>query len=346
MKAQQAVVIGGGSFGTAIANILASNHIETRQWMRNETTVETINREHVNPQYLPNTPLHESLLATEDLAFAIDGAELIFVAVPSKSFRSVVQRLKPHLKPQQALISTTKGIEADSFCRMSEVLRQECPDNPIGVLSGPNLAKEITPNQLAATVVASEVSELRTQVQDSLGCSFFRVYSSEDVFGVELSGTLKNIYAIVSGFIAALGMGENTKSMIITRSLAEMSRFAVAQGANPMTFLGLAGVGDLIATCMSPLSRNYRVGYAIGQGSSLDEATASLGEVAEGVNTLRYIFAQSNEMGIYMPLVKGAYAVLFGGVDPREVAGELMTGEHAHDVEFSLTQQAQETINA
>lgn len=336
MKVKQAAVIGGGSFGTAIASILASNAIETRQWMRNETVAEAINQQHENPQYLPGVKLHSGLQASTNLEQVITGAELIFVSVPSKSFRSVVQQLKPYLTPGQCLISTTKGIEPDGFNLMSQILIDECPDQPVAVLSGPNLAKEIGRKQLTATVVASNDGSLRTRVQDALGCEYFRVYASDDMYGVELSGALKNIYAIVSGFIAALGMGENTKSMIITRSLAEMSRFAVAQGANPLTFLGLAGVGDLVVTCMSPLSRNYRVGYAIGEGKSLEEAIEELGEVAEGVNTLRYINTQSEKLGIYMPLVKGAYAVLFSHVDPRLVAKELMMGENTTDVEFAL----------
>jgi len=336
VKVKQAAVIGGGSFGTAIASILAANGIATQQWMRNDVVATAINEQHENPQYLPDVKLDPRLHATTDLAKAITGAELIFVSVPSKSFRSVVQQLKPFLVEGQSLISTTKGIEPDGFNLMSQVLMDECPGHSVAVLSGPNLAKEIGRKQLTATVVASSDGALRIAVQESLGCEYFRVYASDDMFGVELSGALKNIYAIVSGFIAALGMGENTKSMIITRSLAEMSRFAVALGANPLTFLGLAGVGDLVVTCMSPMSRNYRVGYAIGEGRTLDEAVAELGEVAEGVNTLRYINAQSEELGIYMPLVKGAYAVLFAHVDPRLVAKELMTGENTSDVEFAL----------
>jgi glycerol-3-phosphate dehydrogenase (NAD(P)+) len=304
--------------------------------MRNETVAEAINQQHENPQYLPGVTLNSDLVASTDLKKVISGAELIFVSVPSKSFRSVVQQIKPFLTQGQCLISTTKGIEPDGFNLMSQILTDECPDQPVAVLSGPNLAKEIGRKQLTATVVASTDGSLRTRVQDALGCEYFRVYASDDMYGVELSGALKNIYAIVSGFIAALGMGENTKSMIITRSLAEMSRFAVAQGANPLTFLGLAGVGDLVVTCMSPLSRNYRVGYAIGEGRSLEEAIEELGEVAEGVNTLRYINTQSEKLGIYMPLVKGAYAVLFSHVDPRLVAKELMMGENTTDVEFAL----------
>ena len=336
MNITKAAVIGGGSFGTAIASILAANKIETRQWMRNPEVAEAINSRHENPQYLPDSPLDPALVATTDLSEAVSGAELVFVSVPSKSFRQVVQKLKPLLSDSQALISTTKGIEPDGFNLMSQILVDECPNNPVAVLSGPNLAKEIGKRQLTASVVACRDGAVRSKVQQALGCEYFRVYASEDIHGVELSGALKNIYAIVSGFIAALGMGENTKSMIITRSLAEMSRFAVAQGANPLTFLGLAGVGDLVVTCMSPLSRNYRVGYAVGEGRSLEEAIEVLGEVAEGVNTLRYINTKAEELGIYMPLVKGAYAVLFGGVDPRVVATQLMTGENSTDVEFTL----------
>jgi len=336
VEVKQAAVIGGGSFGTAIASILATNGIKTKQWMRNADVAEAINERQENPQYLPDVILDSRLEASTDLAEVISGAELIFVSVPSKSFRLVVQQLKPFLVAGQSLISTTKGIEPDGFNLMSQVLIDECPGHSVAVLSGPNLAKEIGRKQLTATVVASTDGNLRTAVQDALACEYFRVYASDDMYGVELSGALKNIYAIVSGFIAALGMGENTKSMIITRSLAEMSRFAVAQGANPLTFLGLAGVGDLVVTCMSSQSRNYRVGYAIGEGRTLDEAVEALGEVAEGVNTLRYINARSEELGIYMPLVKGAYAVLFAHVDPRLVAKELMTGENTSDVEFAL----------
>jgi len=333
---QKAAVIGGGSFGTVVANILADNHIHTVQWMRNDDVARSINEQHSNPQYLPDVSLNPALTATTDLLDAIRGAEVIFVSVPSKSVREVVSSFAAELTPEQALVSTTKGIEPDGFLLMSQVLAEICPDNPVGVLSGPNLAKEIAKRELAATVIASENSDLRRNIQEALSCPYFRVYASNDLYGVELSGALKNIYAIVSGFVAALGMGENTRSMIITRSLAEMSRFAVALGANPLTFLGLAGVGDLVVTCTSPLSRNYRVGYAIGQGKSLAEAVDELGEVAEGVNTLRYVRAKAQELSIYMPLVMGAYEVLFNGANPRVVAQGLMTGEHASDVEFAL----------
>ncbi len=238
------------------------------------------------------------------------------------------------------LISTTKGIEPDGFNLMSDILRGTFPANAVGVISGPNLAKEIGQRQLAATVIASKDKRLRDFIQKSLSCDFFRIYVNADMYGVELGGALKNIYAIITGMAAALGYGENTKAMLITRSLAEMSRFAVSQGANPMTFLGLSGVGDLVATCVSPLSRNYRVGYAVGKGQTLEEATESLGEVAEGINTLKYIYKEANEIEIYMPLVNALYAVLFNGADVSQLASSLMTGEYNTDVEFSLPRGA------
>ena len=337
MELKRAAIIGGGSFGTVVANILADNQVVTKQWMRNSDVAAQINNDHINPVYLPSVTLNDGLVATTDIEQAVTDADVIFVSVPSKVFRQVLMSFTPYLKPHQALVSTTKGIEPERFLMMSQVLQELCPDNPVGVLSGPNLAKEIARRELAATVIASHDSGLRRCIQESLSCKYFRVYASNDTQGVELSGALKYIYAIVSGFVAALGMGENSKSMIITRSLAEMSRFAVAYGANPLTFLGLAGVGDLVVTCMSPLSRNYRVGHAIGSGMSLTEATESLGETAEGVNTLKFVRNKAVELDIYMPLVMGAYQIIYEGADAKEVAHDLMQGDYAADVEFALS---------
>lgn len=335
---QTAAVIGGGSFGTVIANILSDNKVKTRIWMRDKTVADEINNTHQNSYYLPDTDLNPELVATTDLQECICDAQVVFICVPSKAFRDVARDMAMYVQPHQFLISTTKGIEANSFLLMSEVLEEECPDNTIGVISGPNLAKEIAKKELAATVIASESSELRRVVQQGLSGDYFRLYASNDVYGVELGGALKNIYAIVSGFVASMGMGENTKGMIISRSLAEMNRFAVALGANPLTFLGLAGVGDLVVTCMSPLSRNYRVGYAVGKGKTLDEAIEELGEVAEGVNTLGYVKKLSDELNIYMPLVDAAAAVLFEGKDAASTAKYLMLGELTSDVDFALPQ--------
>ncbi len=335
-----ATVLGGGSFGTAIANILAANGFQVRQWMRNSQAIIEINSTHENKKYLPGVILHEGIEATDDIDYAVKGSSVLFYSIPSKSFREIVEKTKDSVVKEQILISTTKGIEPEGFNLMSDVLRQVFPTNSVGVISGPNLAKEIAQGQLAATVIGSKDKRVRDFIQQSLSCKFFRVYVNADMYGVELGGALKNIYAIITGMAAALGYGENTKAMLITRSLAEMSRFAVSQGANPMTFLGLAGVGDLVATCASPLSRNYRVGYAVGKGENLEQAIESLGEVAEGINTLKYIRNQANDNGIYMPLVNALYAVLFESASADQVASALMTGEHNTDVEFSLPRGA------
>ena len=329
-------VIGGGSFGTAIANIAAENGHETRLWMRNKEAASIIQKERINQRYLPDLKLHDNLTAYTVLDEALDGADIIFFSIPSKSFRAVVQKARSHINPAQMLVSTTKGIEPGTLNLMSDVLKEEFPDNPLGVLSGPNLAKEIALHQLTASVIASDSSELRQTVQDALGCAYFRVYANADVQGVELGGALKNIYAIMAGIVAAKNLGENTVAMLLTRSLAEMGRFAVAQGANPMTFLGLAGVGDLIATCSSPLSRNFRVGFAFGEGKSLEDSVAELGEVAEGINTLLQVKRCADEQDIYMPLVQGLYHVIYNKVPLHEVIGQLMSGEHNSDVEFTL----------
>jgi glycerol-3-phosphate dehydrogenase (NAD(P)+) len=329
-------VLGGGSFGTVIANMVAEKGLPVRFWMRDAARADQINAERCNPRYVPDYPLAESLEATADLQYALQGAEVVFISIPSHAFRSVLRQAVEWLNPEQILVSTTKGIEMESFSLMSEIITAEVPGARLGVLSGPNLAKEIAKRQLTATVIASQDEALRTRIQQLLHSPYFRVYASTDTYGVELGGTLKNIYAIAAGMSAALGMGENTKSMLMTRSLAEMSRFAVSMGANPMTFLGLAGVGDLIVTCMSPLSRNYRVGYALGEGKTLDEAVSALGEVAEGVNTLRQVRDKAAEMDIYMPLVSGLYEVVFTGAPVSEVARNMMVNVQSSDVEFVL----------
>ena len=329
-------VLGGGSFGTVIANIAAENGYEVTLWMRNEDAVQQIEESGINQRYLPDLVLHENLSATTDLKQAISEAQLVFFAIPSKSFRDVVEQVSGYVDRDQMVISTTKGIEPGTLNLMSDILRSELPNNRVGVMGGPNLAKEIAKHEITATVIASEDSDLRRIVQEALSCLYFRVYASADVYGVELGGALKNIYAIISGIAAAKQLGENTIAMLLTRSLAEMGRFAETQGANPMTFLGLSGVGDLIATACSPLSRNYRVGYAFGEGRNLDEAIASLGEVAEGVNTLKQVKRFADEHDIYMPLVQGLYKVLYGGESISAVIKTLMLAERNTDVEYTL----------
>ena len=329
-------IMGGGSFGTALANIAAENGHQVFQWMRNAEQAKEMLEDRENKRYLPGCKLHQNIIPVTDFVDAIQQSELVLVAIPSKFFRDVVQQIRPYLQTHHFLVSTTKGVEAGTFKLMSQVLKEEAPQCSVGVISGPNLAKELATKQLTATVVASEDAQLRAKVQAILHCQYFRVYAGQDTYGVELGGVLKNIYAIAAGMCTALSMGENTRSMLMTRSLAEMSRFAVRQGANPMTFLGLAGVGDLIVTCMSPLSRNYRVGYALGEGKSLEEAVAQLGEVAEGVNTIKYVKARADELEVYMPLVNGLYEVVFNQRSVKEVIQKLMMSEQSDDVEFQV----------
>ena len=329
-------VLGGGSFGTVIANICAEKGCDVRQWMRSESAAQSINQTHFNSRYLPEYSLAPTLVAYTDLAAALKDIELLVISIPSASFRDVLKQAAPFLPSELKVISPTKGVEADSFYMMSQIVEQELEMAKVGVLSGPNFAKELAQRQLTATVVASKDVQLRTLMQDLLHRDYFRIYASDDIYGVELGGVLKNIYAIASGLSAAMGMGENTRSMLLTRALAEMSRFAVSMGANPMTFLGLAGVGDLVATCMSPLSRNYRVGHALGLGSTLEEAIATLGQVAEGVNTVKLVHDKSIELNIYMPLLNGIYQVVYEGAAPNEVAKSMMLSEQGSDVEFVL----------
>jgi glycerol-3-phosphate dehydrogenase (NAD(P)+) len=329
-------VLGGGSFGTVIANIIASNDHRVSLWMRNDERADIVNSSRENPTYLPGYDLNAKLHATTDLQASVEGTDIVFMAVPSHSSRAVARELARWIDPAALVISTTKGIEEDGFRLMSQVLAEELQGNPLGVLSGPNLAKEIASGQLTGTVIASEHQQLNETVQSLLHSGNFRVYSSGDMYGVELGGALKNVYAIMAGLGAALEVGENTIGMLLTRSLAEMSRFAVSMGADPLTFLGLAGVGDLIVTCSSPLSRNYRVGFALGKGGALDDILNELGQVAEGINTLRSLKAEADHRGIYMPLVTGLYAILYERQSPADVIGGLMLGEQSQDVEFSI----------
>ncbi len=336
MNIKKICVIGGGSFGTAIANIAATNSAQVVLWMRSEKQCEAIIETRINARYLPGYRLHDDLTVTTDLKKACLDAELVFVAVPSKAFRVVMAEAIQYISAGVPLISLTKGIEHGSFKLMSQILQEIAPGHDVGVLSGPNLAKEIAQNQLTATVVASYNPILRKNVQAILDTPLFSVYGNPDTFGVELAGALKNIYAIVSGMAVALGMGENTRAMIITRSLAEMSRFAQGMGANPLTFIGLAGVGDLIVTCSSVLSRNYQVGFEIGKGRSLVQAIKNTGETAEGINTLKMVKDKADEVGVNMPIVNALYETLFEGGEATDIAAKLMKVAHADDVEYML----------
>jgi glycerol-3-phosphate dehydrogenase (NAD(P)+) len=334
MSTSKISVIGGGSFGTVIANISAENGYDVSFWMRNKSQAEQLNLTRENSQYLPDYLLNERIVATSDMAAAVKDSGLIFVAVPSSSFRQVVRDMVPYIPEDAILVSTTKGIESGSFDMMTRILNQEAPKAKVGVLSGPNLAMEIAKKDLTGTVIASPDEEVRKLVTSALKSKYFRVYANNDMFGVELGGSLKNIYAIIAGIAAALGMGHNTNSMLVTRALTEMARFGKELGADPMTFLGLAGVGDLIVTCSTPLSRNYRIGFALGKGTPLEEAVAELGQVAEGVNTVKLVQEKAEELGVYMPLASGLYRIVYENDSLENIISSLMFSELPLDVEF------------
>lgn len=331
-------VLGGGSFGTVIANILAENGHDSILWLRDRDRADAISQTRENTGYLSGYRLHDDLVVTTDLDTTLDGCDVVFVSVPSKAFRSVVQQIRPMLPATAVVVSTAKGIETGldhkGFWLMSDVLRQELPHHSIAVLSGPNLAGEIAQRQLTGTVVASSDEAACALVQNVLRGQYFRVYSNTDVYGVELGGVLKNAYAIACGMAAALGLGHNTLSMLMTRSLAEMGRFAVRLGADPITFIGLAGVGDLIVTCTSPMSRNYRIGFALGQGKTLEEAIVDVGQVAEGINTIHVVKGKADELGVYMPLVTALNDIIFNGLSIADASASLMSGDNNSDVEY------------
>lgn len=328
-------VLGGGSFGTAIANLASRNGCDTRMFIRDAAVAAEMQETRRNQRYLPDFVMDEKLSFTNDLEFAVRDRDLILVAIPSSNFREVLRQIAPFMTGQ-VVVSLTKGIEPDSFALMSDIIRQELPQVAYGVLSGPNLAKELMAGLPAGTVIASPSEAVRAAVHQALASALFRVFANTDVQGVELGGALKNIYAVAMGMGAAYHLGENTRAMLLTRALAEMSRFAVKLGANPLTFLGLSGVGDLIATCSSPLSRNYQIGFALGNGKTLEEAVKELGQTAEGINTIRQVRAQALALDVYMPLTCALYDVIYEGKPPLGIALSLMQTGHRSDVEFVL----------
>ena len=327
--------LGGGSFGTAMANLAARNGCDTTLWVRNKRTVKAMAKTQTNKKYLPGYKLDDRLKYSHDLAASVKDKDIIFIAVPGLAFRETLKNIAPFISGQ-SIVSLTKGMEKDTFAMMSDIIKEVLPEVNFGVMSGPNLAIEIMKNMPSATVIASESEPLRHAVQAALHSAFFRVFASDDIRGVELGGALKNIYAIAMGMAAAYEVGENTKAMILTRALAEMSRFGVEEGANPLTFLGLSGVGDLYATCSSELSRNYRIGNMLGRGMSIDAAVKKLGQTAEGVNTIQQVHEKATKAGIYMPITHALYAVIYEDKAALGVALHLMEAGFRSDVEFVM----------
>ena len=328
-------VLGGGSFGTVLANLAASNGHNVSLWVRDSDQALRINSEGANTTYHPELKLSENILATDSLEEVLKDASMVFIATPSIIFEQIIKRISNLIEDDSYIISCTKGILGNPFRSLSEIIRQRVK-NTLGVLSGPNLAKEIADKKVAGSVIASSDNELINSVKSALSSQTFKIYSSDDMQGVEFAGALKNIYAIICGMADSLEVGENALGLILTRSMAEMSRFAVAKGANPMTFLGLAGMGDLVATCTSKLSRNYQLGYNLGKGMKIDEAKENIGQVAEGIRTLEVIKNESIELGIKMPLVESLYNIIYLESSPSALISDLVNNPHEVDVEFTF----------
>ena len=330
-------VLGGGSFGTVLANLSASNGFETSLWVRDTEQALRINAEGTNTTYHPELKLSEKIIASDSLEQCISGADLILVATPSAIFENIIKRLKPLVKDNMHIVSCTKAIAKNPMRTMTEIISDELNaviGDQFGVISGPNLAKEIANEKVAGSVIASNNKELKELIKNSLESQKFKIYESADVKGVEYAGALKNIYAICCGIGDKLDVGENAIGLIITRSMTEMSKFAVHKGANPITFLGLAGMGDLVATCTSKLSRNFSLGRRLAKGDSLEEAKAAIGQVAEGVRTLEVIYEEANNNNLAMPLVNALHEIVFENANPNILMDDLISHPDHLDVEF------------
>jgi len=321
-----AAVIGAGSWGTTVAHLLAHN-TPTVLWARRAEVAEAIDQQHVNPAYLEGFELHPDLRATSDLAAAVSQADVLVMGVPSHGFREALQELRPHLRAWVPVVSLSKGLEQGTRLRMTEVVQEELPGHPYGVLTGPNLAKEILVGGAAAAVVAMSDETIADRLQPLFSTNLFRVYTNTDVVGCELAGALKNVMALAAGMADGLGTGDNTRAAVITRGLAELTRLGVAMGGNPMTFAGLAGMGDLVATCISPQSRNRRVGEELGRGRSLEAIIEDMNQVAEGVKATKVVMELAAEHGVDMPIAAEMDAVCNAGRAPEEAYRGLLSRE-------------------
>jgi glycerol-3-phosphate dehydrogenase (NAD(P)+) len=279
-------------------------------WARDRGTVDEINTQHSNAKYLPDAVLPESVRATTDIEEAVAGMDVIVMGIPSQSFRGVLEQIKPHIRPWVPVISLSKGLELSTGKRMTELIHEVLPGHPAGVLTGPNLAREIMAGYAAASVIAMEDEVIVKELQKLFNSGLFRVYTNHDVIGCELGGVLKNIIAIATGMGDGQGAGENTRSAVITRGLAEITRLGVAMGGEPQTFAGLAGTGDLIATCTSPLSRNRTVGYELGKGRTIREIVDEMFMVAEGVKSAPAVMALAEKYGVDMPIARQVFQVV------------------------------------
>lgn len=336
MSMRKAAVVTAGSWGTGLASVLADNEYDVMLWTRSETQAEEINRDRLNRKYTGDYELPERIRATAKMEEALAGASLVLFVSPSHAMREVARQAKPFLDSAVTVIHATKGFEPGTMKRMTAVLAEELPQIDAGrfvVLSGPSHAEEVIQRCPTTVVVAAERLDAAEEAQDALINSYFRVYTNPDVTGVEVGGALKNIIALGAGLSDGLGFGDNAKAALITRGLTEIARLGVAMGGHALTFSGLAGIGDLVVTCTSKHSRNWRAGYLLGQGKPLEEVLETMGMVVEGVKTTKTAFALSRQYEVSMPITEQLHEVLFAGKEPRQAVGHLMGRLRTHEIE-------------
>lgn len=329
-------MIGAGSWGTALALVLADNGHTVHLWGKNEQDIEEINKNHVNKRYLPDIKLSENIIGYTSMQESLKDVHYIVLSVPTKAMREVIQQIIPFLDEPKTFIHVSKGIEPGTLLRISEIMEEEIPERllkSIVVLSGPSHAEEVSLRHLTTVTVSSKNMEEAEKVQDLFINSKFRVYTNPDIVGVEIGGALKNIIAVCAGITDGLGFGDNAKAALITRGLAEMARLGTKMGANPLTFSGLTGIGDLIVTCTSVHSRNWRAGNLLGKGCPLEEVLENMGMVVEGIRTTKAGQQLSEKYGIEMPITNALYDVLFNGKNAKEVVEGLMARDKTHEME-------------
>jgi glycerol-3-phosphate dehydrogenase (NAD(P)+) len=320
----QVCVVGAGSWGTTVASLVAHN-VETTLWARRDDLVDEINSRHTNSAYLPSATLPDTLRASSDLDALIAAADVVAMAVPSQGFRDVAARVANSIGATTPVVSLSKGLERSTLMRMSQVLEESMPGRPVAVLSGPNLAREILAGQPAASVIACADDAVATKLQQLFSRPTFRLYTNPDVVGCEIGGVVKNVIAIASGIAQGFGFGDNTKATLVTRGLAEMTRLGVAMGANPLTFAGLAGMGDIMATCASMQSRNTQVGVRLGKGESIADIVASMNMVAEGVKSSAVVVDLARKLGVEMPIAEQVARVCDGTQSAADALRALMS---------------------
>ncbi|MDN4074576.1 NAD(P)H-dependent glycerol-3-phosphate dehydrogenase [Fictibacillus terranigra] len=333
---EKVAVVGAGSWGTALALVLADNGHDVRIWGRRQKQIEEINSLHTNEKYLPGVSLPEELRGFTDLQEAVSGAGTILLVAPTKAIREVLGDLTAHLDQPVTIVHASKGIEPETYKRVSEIIEEEVPADKrksIVVLSGPSHAEEVSLRQPTTVTVSSSDIEEAEFVQDLFINQNFRVYTNPDIVGVELGGSLKNIIALGAGMSDGLGYGDNAKAALITRGLAEIARLGTKMGANPLTFAGLTGIGDLIVTCTSVHSRNWRAGNMLGKGEALEAVLEKMGMVVEGVRTTKAAYQLAQKENVEMPITNVLHDVLFDGKNAKEAVDELMRRSRTHEVE-------------